>query len=294
MTKNNKTDIINKLSKKDLVNRGEEMINEQAKKEFQKYVEQFDQMDSKIKLKIDHSYRVMEMSKKIAEKIGANVELAELIGLLHDIGRFEQLRQYQTYNDKLSFDHGDAGAEILAKDNFISKFCDEPKYYDLIITAVKNHNKYGIDEKVTDAETLEQCKIARDADKIDIMNLMRNEYTHTGETKNDLLTQKIADDVYIAALACKQCGRDNVVSHVDEWINMLAFTFDINFPASLQIIKEGKYIDDLTNIITKNKTEHARIEKVRETVNKYIDRKITESRLLSLRHQLDVSKNKVM
>lgn len=270
------------------------MINEQAKKEFQKYVEQFDQMDSKIKLKIDHSYRVMEMSKKIAEKIGANVELAELIGLLHDIGRFEQLRQYQTYNDKLSFDHGDAGAEILAKDNFISKFCDEPKYYDLIITAVKNHNKYGIDEKVTDAETLEQCKIARDADKIDIMNLMRNEYTHTGETKNDLLTKKIADDVYIAALACKQCGRDNVVSHVDEWINMLAFTFDINFPASLQIIKEGKYIDDLTNIITKNKTEHARIEKVRETVNKYIDRKITESRLLSLRHQLDVSKNKVM
>ena len=35
------------------------------------------------------------------------IELAGLIGLLHDIARFEQFTKYQTFNDRLSFDHGD-------------------------------------------------------------------------------------------------------------------------------------------------------------------------------------------
>ena len=36
-----------------------------------------------------------------------------VIGLLHDIGRFEQEAQYHTFNDFKSMDHGDYGAEYL-------------------------------------------------------------------------------------------------------------------------------------------------------------------------------------
>lgn len=65
-----------------------------AKKAFENYLNDYDQKNEKIKLKIVHTYGVMECSKKITEdmKLSAeDCELAQIIGLLHDIGRFEQL-----------------------------------------------------------------------------------------------------------------------------------------------------------------------------------------------------------
>ncbi len=42
-----------------------------------------------------------------------DVDLAWLVGLLLDIGRLEQLKQYGTFLDADSFDHARYGAEIL-------------------------------------------------------------------------------------------------------------------------------------------------------------------------------------
>ena len=63
------------------------------------------------------------------------------------------------------------GLEILKENNFIRKFCSEEKYYDIIFSAIENHNKYKID-KTLEGEKLLQAKIIRDADKIDILNLL--------------------------------------------------------------------------------------------------------------------------
>ena len=41
-----------------------------------------------------------------------DIKLAELIGLLHDIGRFEQLKRFNTFVDKKSINHGEFGGEI--------------------------------------------------------------------------------------------------------------------------------------------------------------------------------------
>ena len=77
---------------------------------FERYVSNYDMNDINIKLKYDHSYRVMELNKKYATLLGSNkedIELASIIGLLHDIGRFEQLKVYHTYDDFKSVDHAD-------------------------------------------------------------------------------------------------------------------------------------------------------------------------------------------
>ena len=81
---------------------------EKAKKEFIKYTENYDLENSRIKGKQTHSLRVMEISRQIAEGLKLSqeeIELATLIGLLHDIARFEQFTQYHTYRDMESFDH---------------------------------------------------------------------------------------------------------------------------------------------------------------------------------------------
>jgi len=120
---------------------------ERAKKELIKYTDNYDLKNEHIKRKQLHSLRVMEISKQIAEGLQLSqeeIELATLIGLLHDIARLEQYTQYGTYKDLESFDHGDYGAEILQKD--IRKYIETEQYDEIIIKAVKNHNKVKKEE----------------------------------------------------------------------------------------------------------------------------------------------------
>ena len=68
-----------------------------AKKEFAEYVKNYDIKNDKIRLKVEHIERVSQVAKKLATKLeleDEDIKLAELIGLLHDIGRFEQLKRY--------------------------------------------------------------------------------------------------------------------------------------------------------------------------------------------------------
>ena len=58
---------------------------------FQHYVSAYNPSDPKIRLKIDHTYRVAGLCGKIAASVGADADLAWLCGMLHDIGRFEQV-----------------------------------------------------------------------------------------------------------------------------------------------------------------------------------------------------------
>ena len=92
-----------------------------AVSKFKIYTKQFDTKDKNIDRKIYHSIRVMEVSKDIATRLNLTqeqIEIASIIGLLHDIGRFDQYKIHQTYRDLESFDHGDYGVEIL-KNNII-------------------------------------------------------------------------------------------------------------------------------------------------------------------------------
>ena len=64
-------------------------------------------------------------------------DLAELIGLLHDIGRFEQVRLYHTFSDKISIDHGQKGVEVLFADKWIRKFSQDETYDTIIYLKLK-------------------------------------------------------------------------------------------------------------------------------------------------------------
>ena len=79
---------------------------------FTEYVSSYDLTNSDIKLKYNHSLRVMALSEKYAKILNfstEDIELAKVIGLLHDIGRFEQLKIYKTYSDINSIDHAEYG-----------------------------------------------------------------------------------------------------------------------------------------------------------------------------------------
>ena len=152
---------------------------ENAKKVFQKYVANFNPEDGRIRLKIEHILRVAEYSKKLAENLQLDeekIKLAELIGIFHDIGRFKQAEKYHTFSDKESgVDHAEYSIKALYDDDLIKEFNVDSKYDNIIKKAVLNHNKPAIQQGLNDDELL-FAKIIRDADKLDILCHVINEY----------------------------------------------------------------------------------------------------------------------
>ena len=115
---------------------------DKATSEFDKYVRKYYMTNKIIKLKYHHTYTVVQLSEELAKSLNLSdedIKLAKLIGLLHDIARFEQYTRYKTLSDSLSIDHGDFGVEILTENNFIRKFIEDDKYDNLILTCQKEN-----------------------------------------------------------------------------------------------------------------------------------------------------------
>ena len=91
---------------------------EKVKEAFDKYTNNYDMTNKNIRLKYEHSYAVMDLMGELAFRLNLDkekIELAKIIGLLHDIGRFEQLKEYNSFSDD-NIDHGDYGADYLNKE----------------------------------------------------------------------------------------------------------------------------------------------------------------------------------
>lgn len=250
-----------------------------AKEEFKRYVKNYDVENPNIARKISHTYRTVEVAKKIAEDLKLdeeNVKLAELIALLHDIARFEQFKIYNTYSDLKSIDHGDLGVKILFEDGLIKSFVDDRKYDRIIYLAVKNHNKYKIQEGLNEEELL-HCKIIRDADKTDIYVVIIEDIekgekalTNYKEIAKQPISKKVIDEYR----KHKQTIRANIKSDIDNHINTISFIYDYNYKTGLKIIKENKYIEKLieaVNIYDENKEQFAEILKIAKD---YIDERL--------------------
>ena len=142
-----------------------------AKKEFKNYVANYNPEHPRVALKISHILRVAENCKVIAESLKLSeeeIKLAELLGIFHDLGRFEQVRIADTFSDRDSkINHAEQSVKVLFEDGLIRKFIEDDKYDDLIKKAVYNHNRADIETGLTEKELL-FAKIIRDADKLDI------------------------------------------------------------------------------------------------------------------------------
>ncbi len=251
---------------------------EVAKNEFMNYVSNYDSSIMEIDKKIKHSLRVMEQSKNIAQSLNLNEEqinLATLIGLLHDIARFEQFSQYKTFSDYRSFDHGDRGAKILEKDNFIRKFIQTDEYDEIIKTAIRNHNKFSIEEGL-DEETLLFAKIVKDADKIDIFyeasELM---LWHTDEEIKQIEEGKVSED-YLETIKNHKCiYRDEQKRpKIDSIMLVASFVFDTNFKYTFKYILENNFINKILDKFNYKEETRKQVDLIEKIIHDFLSEKI--------------------
>lgn len=248
-----------------------------AKHVLLEYVKNYDINDGKIALKINHILRVAEISKNIATAQGLSqedVELAEIIGLLHDVGRFEQVKRYNTFIDRDSVNHGEYGVKVLFKDGLIEKFNIDEKYYRTIKLGILNHNRSVIEDGITEKELL-HCKIIRDSDKIDIFHVLL-----TDKTINTYGTESLEDETFSEEIIREfkenhQINYKNRKTFGDIWISHIAYVFDFNFKSSYEIIKEKDYINKLLLLMNfRNKNTKKQANETVEIANNYIENKI--------------------
>ena len=169
---------------------------------FNEYVSGFftgdNKFDSNILLKKEHSLLVVDNAVEIAKSVsikGKDLFLVKACALLHDIGRFEQFRLYQTFEDKKSENHGELGKRIIEKTGSLS-FLDT-QTIEIIKKTVRYHNAYCIPDFI-DAKTRLFLEIICDADKIDIFRVISAYYDKNNTSKDKTLFFNLPDSEYIS------------------------------------------------------------------------------------------------
>ena len=253
---------------------------EAAKKIFGEYTDRYNSADPKIKLKVDHTYRVADLCERIGKSIGlAGIELdiAWMCGLLHDIGRFEQIRRYGTFSDADSIDHASLSAMILFGENdtdsgMIRQFLADSRWDEMIRNAVRWHSSYRIPDGL-DEKTAMYCNILRDADKIDILRVnldtpMEDIYNvSTEELRFSQVTPEVMqafDEHHAVVRALKKTAVDYPVGHI-------SLVYELVYPVSRQIVKEQGYLTKLMDFQTENAVTKQQFAHIREEMGHFLE-----------------------
>ena len=234
---------------------------------FAGYTSAYNAEDPKIKLKIDHTYRVAAMAEDIARSLkdgintgaaaesgcGIDPDFAWLCGMLHDIGRFEQVRRYNTFSDADSVDHAGLGADLLFNEGLLDRFISDRGVFNengdnlrLLELAIRNHSAYRIEEGLSPQEQM-YCNILRDADKVDIFRVnydtpLEDIYnTTTEELKAASVTEEVKQcfrEKHCVLRALKKTPIDHLVGHI-------CLTFELVTSRGLELAREQGYVDKL-------------------------------------------------
>ena len=252
----------------------------QASIAFKKYLQDYDLEYGKIELKIRHTYGVVNASEYIAKELSLddeNIELAKLIALLHDIGRFEQIKKFDCFIDNKNIDHAILGNEILFKNNLIRNFIKDTQYDNIISKAILNHNRLSIEDGLTDKELL-HAKIIRDADKTDNFRVKATddfENIIDNANKEILENDIISDNIFNNFMDSKIIVREDRKTYMDFWVSYIAFIFDFNYKAGLEYIQKMNYIDKIINRLDyKNIYTKQKMEKIRKHAIQYIESRL--------------------
>jgi len=230
-------------------------------------------------IKKNHSLRVAENTCCLARHLNLEEEgerVVVLSGIFHDIGRFNQLMEYNTFNDRESFDHADHAITVLKEEKLLNRW--NSRIQQLVYKAIQFHNKLKIPSNLTPEEIL-YARILRDADKIDILKVLTDYYTDKSQPPNHTLTwdlpeaRKVSEGVSKEILSGRLVSKKHVGSDVDVKIMQLSWIYDIHFRYSLEMILKNRFLEKIYDSLPKNDET---IEIYRK-VKVYAENKLMES-----------------
>ena len=263
---------------------------EQAQEVFLRYAAQYDMENILIRHKVEHTIRVAELSGRYANALGMDGEEADfawLLGLLHDIGRFEQARRYGTFVDSQSVDHAELSADLLFRDRLMNRFLkggpaeeglpgdgttdDGPEAEGLpgdwrliAETAIRLHNKLALPEML-DSRTRRFAEVLRDADKTDIFRVIASIpfEDRVGSSQASFTETEEASPEVMACVLEHRCVPSGIRhSRFEGHISHCCMAFELVFEVSRRTVQEEGW---LRSLLAEKDTEGKQIWTDRQT-----------------------------
>lgn len=257
-----------------------------AEQAFRNYLNQYDKNNDKVRLKIVHTFGVVKQATAIAKRMNLSqedTELARLIALLHDIGRFEQLKRFDSF-EPTTMNHAAYGVELLFEEGMIRQFISEDTYDSVIRTAIAKHSDFAL-ENITDERTYLHARLIRDADKLDNCRVKLQDALETfmDASAEEIGAQEISPVIYDSVFQNRCILSEDRVTKMDYWVSYIAYFFDINFAASFDIIAEHHYLKRIVERIPYSNPKTAtEMNRITDYISHYIDQHTTAMNTSSL------------
>ncbi len=258
---------------------------EDLKKWFGQYVAGFygddDFFNANIKLKEDHSYRTCDEMQYLTDSLGIEENkgrIAEVIALLHDVGRFEQFKKYRTYHDPRSTNHCLLGLDVIKTTGILDEVNNDEKQF--IELAIELH---GTKELPTDLDGENRlfCQLIRDADKIDIYYVVTEGYkAYEKNPENFKLEMELPyeGDYSLRMVEDILSGRRIAYENLSTWNDMkllqLGWVYDVNFTATLERIKQRRFLEKILTFLPNDEN----IKKVGKKITEYVEQRLAQER----------------
>ena len=206
-----------------------------------------------LELKYQHSLRVAQNARQIGFGINlaeAEVLLAEICGLVHDIGRFQQYERYGSFRDEDTMDHGLAGRRTLESEGAQTLFGESD--WERVSCAVEFHNRRTEDLPAKlPGGSRRLLNIIRDADKLDIMEIVLQSFARDGfRDLYDMLPhirtgRELTPSVLEELQKTKSISMGGLRTVTDFLVMLASWLSDFNFSLSRQIAVSRNLIDRL-------------------------------------------------
>lgn len=250
---------------------------------FERYVATFREPDAShqanITLKRDHSLRVCDNILLIGKALGLGgdeLRLAEIIALLHDIGRFEQYAQYRTFMDRTSVNHAELGIRIIEEREILAEMATDLK--EMVMRPILYHNRAALPEKETQT-CLFFSQLIRDADKLDIWNVTTSYYLENHGKKNPVIElgldnrEDLSPAVINDLLHQRMVDINNLTTLNDFKLLQVSWIYDLNFvPTVQEAIKRG-YLEKMRSVLPDSRE----IEEIFAMAINYMEKRIASA-----------------
>lgn len=231
-----------------------------------------------ILIKEKHTGYVTTNCVELAENLNFSrhdVELSEIIGLFHDVGRFRQYSIYKTFNDADSEDHADLGIKVIEELDFFKKLPADD--YAVVKFAIVNHNKKVI-EPCDDARKMLFAKVIRDADKLDIYRVLEPFLAQENADKMPKFIKgtaraDISPDFVEKFVRGEQTDYRLIRTNGDRKIVRLMWIYDVNFAWTMKKIVERGYIEKIVDNLPMDADIARGVERLREHVDSVVNSK---------------------
>ena len=236
---------------------------------YDEYVDTFREADGELpvmmRLKRVHTGFVVKNAEAIADGEGFSEEEREVAlaaALLHDTGRYEQLKRYNTFKDSDSVDHAVFSYDIVKSLGWLDEVLpgrrgilprqitrrDAASMTESILKAILYHNRRDLPDGM-DHLTEIASHAVRDADKLDIFRVLEDQVAHTdwkGDSRAfwNLAVSAPPNPVVVECIASRQpVDYQNIKSLSDFVLIQVGWMISgLHFATSRRLCRERKHL----------------------------------------------------